>query len=85
MKISVSYRLEKRRKMNKSTISKKSQTDWERREAMEEDDIDLSDMPKLTATSLYGGQRKTEKIFWSASAAIKSLGVGYPGRAQQFV
>jgi len=34
--------------MSKSTISKKSQTDWERLEAMEDQDIDLSDTPELT-------------------------------------
>jgi uncharacterized protein (DUF4415 family) len=34
--------------MSKSTISKKSQTDWERLEAQEEEDIDLSDIPELT-------------------------------------
>ncbi|MFZ5923405.1 MAG: BrnA antitoxin family protein [Chloroflexota bacterium] len=34
--------------MSKSTISNKSQTDWERLEAMEDEDIDLSDIPELT-------------------------------------
>jgi uncharacterized protein (DUF4415 family) len=34
--------------MSKSTISKKSQTDWERLEALEEEKIDLSDIPELT-------------------------------------
>ena len=34
--------------MSKSTISKKSQTDWERLEAMENEEIDLSDIPELT-------------------------------------
>jgi len=34
--------------MNKSTISNKSQTDWERLAAMGDDDIDLSDIPELT-------------------------------------
>jgi uncharacterized protein (DUF4415 family) len=34
--------------MSKSTISKKSQTDWERLEAMENQDIDVSDIPELT-------------------------------------
>ena len=34
--------------MNKSTISNKSQTDWERRDAMLDADIDLSDIPELT-------------------------------------
>jgi uncharacterized protein (DUF4415 family) len=34
--------------MSKSTISKKSQTDWERLETMEEEEIDVSDIPELT-------------------------------------
>ena len=34
--------------MSKSTISKKSQTDWERLETMEDQDIDVSDIPELT-------------------------------------
>ena len=34
--------------MSKSTISNKSQTDWDRLEAMEDQDIDLSDIPELT-------------------------------------
>ncbi len=34
--------------MSKSTISKKSQTDWERLEALEEEKIDLSDISELT-------------------------------------
>jgi uncharacterized protein (DUF4415 family) len=34
--------------MSKSTISKKSQTDWERLEEIEDERIDLSDIPELT-------------------------------------
>ncbi|MCG2786128.1 MAG: BrnA antitoxin family protein [Anaerolineae bacterium] len=34
--------------MNKSTISNKSQTDWERLDAMNDENIDLSDIPELT-------------------------------------
>lgn len=34
--------------MNKPIISNKSQTDWERLEAMDDRDIDLSDIPELT-------------------------------------
>jgi uncharacterized protein (DUF4415 family) len=34
--------------MNKSTSSNKSQTDWERLETMEDENIDLSDIPELT-------------------------------------
>lgn len=40
-KKSVSYRLEKRRKMSKSTISNKSLTDWERLKAMDDENIDM--------------------------------------------
>lgn len=35
--------------MKKSTISKKSQTDWERVDALEDKDIDLSDVPEVSA------------------------------------
>jgi uncharacterized protein (DUF4415 family) len=34
--------------MNEPTISNKSQTDWERLDAMNDEDIDLSDIPELT-------------------------------------
>jgi uncharacterized protein (DUF4415 family) len=34
--------------MNKSSISNKSQTDWDRLNNMETEDIDLSDIPELT-------------------------------------
>lgn len=34
--------------MSKSTISNKSLTDWERLAAMDDEDIDLSDIPELT-------------------------------------
>lgn len=35
--------------MKKSTISKKSQTDWERVDALEDKDIDLTDIPEVSA------------------------------------
>ncbi len=35
--------------MKKSTISKKSQTDWERVDELEDKDIDLSDVPEVPA------------------------------------
>ena len=35
--------------MKKSTISKKSQTDWKRVDALEDKDIDLSDTPEVPA------------------------------------
>ena len=34
--------------MNKSHTSNKSLTDWERLDAMQDDDIDLSDAPEIT-------------------------------------
>ena len=34
--------------MKQSTISNESQTDWERLDAMEAEDINLSDIPELT-------------------------------------
>jgi uncharacterized protein (DUF4415 family) len=34
--------------MSKSTTSNKSQTDWERLNAMDDENIDLSDIPELT-------------------------------------
>lgn len=34
--------------MNKSHTSSKSLTDWERLDAMQDDDIDLSDVPEIT-------------------------------------
>jgi uncharacterized protein (DUF4415 family) len=39
---------QKRRKMNKSTISNTSKTDWERLEAMDDANIDFSDIPEIT-------------------------------------
>lgn len=34
--------------MSKSSTSKKSLTDWERLDAMQDEDIDLSEVPELT-------------------------------------
>lgn len=38
----------KRRDMNNKNTSLESQTNWERLEAMDDEDIDLSDIPELT-------------------------------------
>jgi hypothetical protein len=38
--------------MNKNSFSLESQTDWERLDAMTDDDIDFSDIPELTAEQL---------------------------------
>jgi hypothetical protein len=35
--------------MNKNNSSPESQTDWDRLESMQDEDIDLSDIPELTA------------------------------------
>jgi hypothetical protein len=35
-------------KMSNEPIFKKSQTDWQRLDAMEDEDIDLSDCPEIT-------------------------------------
>jgi uncharacterized protein (DUF4415 family) len=35
--------------MNKPSTSNKSQTDWERLESLDDEDIDLSDVPELTS------------------------------------
>ena len=40
--------MEKRRDVSKSSTSKTSQTDWDRVDAQEEKDIDLSEHPELT-------------------------------------
>lgn len=40
--------------MSKPTISNKSQTDWERLEAMEDENIDLADIPELTPEMFAG-------------------------------
>jgi hypothetical protein len=58
--------------MSKSTISKKSQTDWERLEAMEDQDIDVSEIPELTPEmfakvvakrGLKDKENKTQSVF----------------------
>lgn len=38
--------------MKKNSISKKSATDWERIQAMQDEDIDLSDIPEITAAQM---------------------------------
>lgn len=49
--------------MNKDFISTESQTDWDRIDAMRDEDIDLSDIPEITAaqfaraTLRMGGKR----------------------------
>jgi uncharacterized protein (DUF4415 family) len=78
--------------MSKSTISKKSQTDWERLEAMEDQNIDVSDIPELTpemfakAVVKHGLKDKegktqlTIRVDRDVLAWFKSQGRGYQTR-----
>jgi uncharacterized protein (DUF4415 family) len=75
--------------MNESTISNKSQTDWERLDAMEDENIDLSDIPELTpemfakAVIKYGLKEKANKaeltirVDQDVLTWFKSQGRGY--------
>ena len=42
------FQCEKERNVSKSSTSKTSQTDWKRVEAMQDEDIDLSEIPEVT-------------------------------------
>jgi uncharacterized protein (DUF4415 family) len=78
--------------MSKSTISKKSQTDWERLEAMSDEDIDFSDIPELTpemfakAVVRHGLKEKENKaqltirVDQDVLTWFKSQGRGYQTR-----
>ena len=78
--------------MSKSTISKKSQTDWERLETIAEDDIDVSDIPELTPEmfakavvkrGLKDKENKTQltiRVDRDVLAWFKSQGRGYQTR-----
>jgi uncharacterized protein (DUF4415 family) len=78
--------------MSKSTISNKSQTDWERLEAMQDPDIDLSDIPELTPEmfakavvkrGLKDKEKKTQltiRVDRDVLAWFKSQGRGYQTR-----
>lgn len=48
--------------MNKNNFSLESQTDWERLDAMTDDDIDFSDIPELTAEQLQS-MKPARKFF----------------------
>lgn len=41
--------------MRKKSISRKSETDWKRIDAMKDEDIDLSDIPEVTAEMFARG------------------------------
>ena len=45
----VSFQHEKQKNMSKNDSLYKTETDWERLDKMDDDDIDLSDIPELTA------------------------------------
>jgi uncharacterized protein (DUF4415 family) len=78
--------------MSKSTISNKSQTDWERLNAMEDENIDLSDIPELTPEmfvkavvkrGLKGKENKTQltiRVDQDVLTWFKSQGRGYQTR-----
>ena len=78
--------------MSKSTISNKSQTDWERLEAMDDENIDLSDIPELTpemfakAVVKHGLKEKENKALLTIRVDqdvltwFKSQGRGYQTR-----
>ena len=78
--------------MSKSTISKKSQTDWERLETMEDQDIDVSEIPELTPEmfakavvnrGLRDKENKTQltiRVDRDVLAWFKSQGRGYQTR-----
>jgi len=46
--VPVLFLQEKRRNMNNESTSSNSQTDWQRLDAMTDEDIDLSDCPEIT-------------------------------------
>jgi len=83
--------------MSKSTISKKSQTDWERLEAMSDEDIDFSDIPELTpemfakAVVRHGLKEKENKaqltirVDQDVLTWFKSQGRGYQNAHQYIV
>ena len=48
--------------MNDNNFTLESQTDWERLDAMTDDDIDFSDIPKLTAEQLQS-MRPAREVF----------------------
>ncbi len=78
--------------MSKSTISSKSQTDWERLNGMNDEDIDLSDIPELTPESFAKAVVKrglkieenkaqlTIRVDRDVLAWFKSQGRGYQTR-----
>ena len=78
--------------MSKSTISNKSDTDWDRLEAMDDENIDLSDIPELTpemfakAVVKHGLKNKENKTLLTIRVDqdvltwFKSQGRGYQTR-----
>src|SRR6516162_6915190 len=48
MRLSESFRFERRQSMKKPVTSRKSRTDWKRVDALKDEKIDFSDTPELT-------------------------------------
>ena len=46
--------------MNKNSTSKGSQTDWEYFDALQDEDIDLSDIPEVTAEQMARAQLRVD-------------------------
>jgi uncharacterized protein (DUF4415 family) len=78
--------------MKKSPYSNKSLTDWERLDALEDEDIDLSDIPEITPEMLAGAvvrrglrpvPKKTQialRVDSDVLAWFKTQGRGYQTR-----
>jgi uncharacterized protein (DUF4415 family) len=83
--------------MSKSNTSKTSQTDWEKIDSMTDDDIDLSDIPEITAEMFALGvlrknfkplPRKSQltlRIDQDVIDFFKSHGRGYQTRINQLL
>lgn len=83
--------------MKKSNISNKSETDWERIKAMKNEDIDFSDIPKVTPEMFARGvlrknlkppPRKSQltlRIDCDVIEFFKSQGRGYQTKINQLL
>ena len=83
--------------MNKKYISRKSETDWERVDAMTDDDIDFSDIPRTTPEFWVNGivrkglkpvvrkNQLTLRIDQDVIEFFKKEGRGYQTRINQLL
>ena len=83
--------------MNKKYISRKSETDWERVDAMTDDDIDFSDIPRTTPEFWVNGivrkglkpvvrkDQLTLRIDQDVIEFFKKEGRGYQTRINQLL